>query len=125
MSATTRGKGRDSMSATRPARKPKALRRKSALSPELLAANQAHIHDAGLRGTEAAPQSDRKQAHGARAPPVRLLDKTEICAIAGVTFPTVWKMMRAGKFPRGRILGGKTKWLSTEIDAWLASLPVR
>jgi predicted DNA-binding transcriptional regulator AlpA len=56
---------------------------------------------------------------------VRLLDKTEICAIAGVTFPTVWKMMRAGKFPRGRILGGKTKWLSTEIDAWLASLPVR
>ena len=33
--------------------------------------------------------------------------------------------MRAGTFPRSRIAGGKSKWLSTEVDAWLAALPVR
>jgi uncharacterized protein (DUF3820 family) len=33
--------------------------------------------------------------------------------------------IRAGKFPRARIVGGKSMWLSTEIDAWLAALPER
>jgi Prophage CP4-57 regulatory protein (AlpA) len=31
--------------------------------------------------------------------------------------------MRAGKFPRGRIVGGRSMWLSSEIDAWIAELP--
>ena len=62
-------------------------------------------------------------AHGARAP--RLLDKAEVCAIAGATYPTIWKWMREGKFPRSRVAGGKSMWLSTEIEAWMAALPVR
>ena len=39
--------------------------------------------------------------------------------------------MRDGKFPRARMLGGRagpagrSYWLSTEIDAWMAALPVR
>jgi predicted DNA-binding transcriptional regulator AlpA len=33
--------------------------------------------------------------------------------------------MRDGKFPRSRVVGGKSMWLSTEIDAWIAGLPVR
>jgi hypothetical protein len=40
-------------------------------------------------------------------------------------YPTVWAWMRAGTFPRSRIVGGKSMWLSTEVDAWLAELPVR
>jgi predicted DNA-binding transcriptional regulator AlpA len=28
-------------------------------------------------------------------------------------------------FPRARVVGGKSMWLSSEIDEWLASLPVR
>jgi predicted DNA-binding transcriptional regulator AlpA len=59
---------------------------------------------------------------------VRLLDKHDVCAIVGVSFPTVWAWMRDGRFPRGRVVGGnssKTMWLSTEIEAWLAALPVR
>jgi predicted DNA-binding transcriptional regulator AlpA len=56
---------------------------------------------------------------------VRLLDKGEVTAIANVTFTTIWSWMRDGKFPRGRIVCGKTQWLSTDIDAWLAALPVR
>jgi predicted DNA-binding transcriptional regulator AlpA len=55
----------------------------------------------------------------------RLLDKPQVCKIANVTYPTIWAWMRAGKFPRARIVGGKSMWLSTEIDAWLAALPER
>jgi predicted DNA-binding transcriptional regulator AlpA len=73
-------------------------------------------------------QHDKHHFDGARAPPavpVRLLGKREICAIAGVTYQVVWKWMRAGSFPRSRVVGGKSKWLSSEIDQWLANLPVR
>jgi predicted DNA-binding transcriptional regulator AlpA len=56
---------------------------------------------------------------------VRLLDKHEVCAIAGVSFPTIWTWMRGDNFPRSRVVGGKSVWLSSEIDAWLAQLPVR
>jgi predicted DNA-binding transcriptional regulator AlpA len=58
-------------------------------------------------------------------PAVRLLDKQDILAIANVTYPTVWSWMRAGTFPRARIVGGKSMWLSTDIAAWLAELPTR
>jgi predicted DNA-binding transcriptional regulator AlpA len=58
-------------------------------------------------------------------PGTRLLDKAEVLAITGVTFPTVWSWMRQGTFPRSRVVGGKSMWLSTDIEAWLASLRVR
>ena len=66
-------------------------------------------------------------ANGERHAPfgVRLLGKSEVCTIANVTFPTIWSWMRAGKFPRGRIVGGQSMWRSDEIDAWLAGLPLR
>ena len=63
-------------------------------------------------------------AHQSQGPP-RLLDKAQVCAIANVSFPTVWAWMRAGQFPRSRVVGGKSMWLSTEIEAWLVALPVR
>jgi predicted DNA-binding transcriptional regulator AlpA len=60
---------------------------------------------------------------------VRLLSKAEVLQIVGVSFPTIWAWMRAGKFPRARVIGGgnnsKSKWRSDEIEAWLAGLPVR
>jgi predicted DNA-binding transcriptional regulator AlpA len=56
---------------------------------------------------------------------VRLLDKHDVCAIAGVTYPTIWEWMRGDNFPRSRVVGGKSMWLSTEVEAWLAALPVR
>ena len=55
----------------------------------------------------------------------RLLDKSQICKIANVSYPTIWAWMRAGKFPRARIVGGKSMWLTSEVAAWLAALPVR
>jgi len=56
---------------------------------------------------------------------VRLLSKHEIVAITGVTYPTVWAWMRDGAFPRSRVVGGKSAWLSSEIEAWIAGLPLR
>jgi predicted DNA-binding transcriptional regulator AlpA len=59
----------------------------------------------------------------------RLLSKAEVLAIVGVSFPTIWSWMRAGKFPRARISGSgrnsKSVWRSDEVEQWLAQLPVR
>jgi predicted DNA-binding transcriptional regulator AlpA len=110
------------------AKKAAALKDSAAQSmpPTLAAANEAHIADAGLAPDTIPDQHDRKRrAHGVRAPPVRLLNKTQVCAIANVTFPTIWAWMRAGTFPRSRVVSGKSMWLSTEIDEWLRQLPLR
>jgi predicted DNA-binding transcriptional regulator AlpA len=56
---------------------------------------------------------------------VRLLDKHEVCAITGRTFPTLWSWQRDGRFPRSRVVGGRSMWLSSEVEAWMAALPVR
>jgi predicted DNA-binding transcriptional regulator AlpA len=80
----------------------------------LIAADKAARVEAGLAA-----------AHRAHAPPVCLLNRHEVLALAGCSYPTLWAWMRAGKFPRSRIVGGKSMWLSTEIDEWLANLPVR
>jgi predicted DNA-binding transcriptional regulator AlpA len=55
----------------------------------------------------------------------RLLTKPEVCAIAHVSYPTLWQWMLVGKFPRSRIVAGRSMWVSTEVDAWLAALPIR
>jgi predicted DNA-binding transcriptional regulator AlpA len=59
------------------------------------------------------------------APKVRSVSKNEVLAITGLSYPTLWLWAREGRFPRGRIVGGRSMWISTEIDAWLAGLPVR
>jgi predicted DNA-binding transcriptional regulator AlpA len=73
--------------------------------------------------TEKSTIATTKKAAG--PPAVRLLDKHEVMAISNCSYPTLWAWMRAGTFPRSRIVGGKSMWLSTEIAAWLAQLPVR
>jgi predicted DNA-binding transcriptional regulator AlpA len=55
----------------------------------------------------------------------RLIPKKELLQLVQLSFPTVWKMMIAGQFPRARQIGGKTVWLKSEIDQYLAALPLR
>ncbi len=57
--------------------------------------------------------------------PSRLMNKAEVCGIVGASYPTVWQWMRQGRFPRCRIVGGRSMWLSTEVEAWISALPVR
>jgi prophage regulatory protein len=103
-----------------------ASNKASALTQALREANEEHQRRAGLGDDQRQPMHDRKRVHAPRAPPAeRLLDKAEVLHITGVTFPTIWLWMRQGKFPRSRIVGGKSMWISSEIEAWLAELPLR
>jgi predicted DNA-binding transcriptional regulator AlpA len=58
-------------------------------------------------------------------PKVRLVSKPEVLAITGLSYPTLWLWMREGRFPRARIVGGRSMWISSEIDNYIAGLPVR
>jgi predicted DNA-binding transcriptional regulator AlpA len=102
----------------------------SAIAPELIEANEQELAEAVLTDSNRlAREHYERRAHTACGPPsrlgVRLLSKREILTITNVTFPTLWSWMRHGKFPRSRVVGGKSMWLSTDIEAWLAMLPVR
>ncbi len=57
----------------------------------------------------------------------RLIYKKEVCHRSGLSYPTIWKLMRAGEFPRSRVVtkGGKVAWFDDEFDDWLDRLPVR
>jgi predicted DNA-binding transcriptional regulator AlpA len=81
--------------------------------------------DSSARAAFAKKAAARKASAENVAQPVRLLNKREILAITGLTFPTIWKMMRAGTFPRSRVVGQKSLWLSTDLEQWLAGLPIR
>jgi predicted DNA-binding transcriptional regulator AlpA len=57
------------------------------------------------------------------SPRLRLISKPELLKIVGVSFVTIWSWMRQGTFPRSRVVHGKSMWLSTDVDAWVAALP--
>ena len=78
-----------------------------------------------VKKKKSAPTKQVTAARQATKLPASLLNRHEIVALSGFTYPWLWQMMRRGLFPRGRIVGGKTMWLSTEVDAWLSALPVR
>lgn len=54
----------------------------------------------------------------------RLLSRREMLAKVPVSYPTVWKWMREGTFPRSRDIGGKVAWIEHEIDDWIAARPI-
>jgi prophage regulatory protein len=54
-----------------------------------------------------------------------LVSKDEVLATTRTSYPTIWAWMRAGKFPRSRVVGGRSMWLASEVNAWLAALPQR
>jgi predicted DNA-binding transcriptional regulator AlpA len=56
---------------------------------------------------------------------VRLIERAEVLDKVPLSYATIWKMMRAGAFPRSRVIGDRTVWLEREIDAWIDALPNR
>jgi predicted DNA-binding transcriptional regulator AlpA len=96
-----------------------------ALSPALVEANNAFQAERALAGDAPVAHQRDEHVHQARGPPVRLLNKHEVLVISGASFPTIWTWMREGRFPRSRIVGGRSMWLSTDIEMWLATLPIR
>jgi predicted DNA-binding transcriptional regulator AlpA len=55
----------------------------------------------------------------------RLLSRAEVADKVGKSFVTIWQMVRAGKFPAPRLVNRSSMWLQSEVDAWMAALPVR
>jgi prophage regulatory protein len=54
------------------------------------------------------------------------LSKKQLLKRIPVSFPTIWKWMMAGEFPRAREIGPrKSGWLESEVSAWIASRPIR
>lgn len=110
------------------ARKAAALKASAIPSPPPLAtANSQHRAKAALAPDPGHDQHDREITHGPHGPPpvVRLMSKREVLEIVGCSYPTLWQKMRAGTFPRSRQDGGRSVWLSTDIETWLKQLPVR
>jgi predicted DNA-binding transcriptional regulator AlpA len=102
-------------------------KKRSAISAELIEANAKHRTKRALtRQPQRQQPHDVEHVHSPRGPPgLRLLNKSEVCAVVGASYPTLWAMMRRGEFPRSRVVGGKSMWLSSEVEAWLAGLPLR
>jgi prophage regulatory protein len=77
--------------------------------------------------------TQKPQKHGAAhdAPPIndspeRFMSKPEVCHAVDLSYPTIWKKMREGEFPRSRELGtAKVGWIRSEIDEWIRTRPVR
>jgi hypothetical protein len=95
----------------------KALRLKNSkskpiLTPELSAENTQQQAEAALSDDVGDAPDTRRRVPPARRPPslvLRLLTKPEVLLIAGgISYPTLWSWMRAGTFPRSRIVGGKS-----------------
>ena len=59
-----------------------------------------------------------------RGPP-RLIDKAELLHRVPISYPTIWLLMREGKFPRSRQVGDRALWVESEINAFIAGLPVK
>ena len=55
----------------------------------------------------------------------RLIDRKELKRLVPVCYPTIWKWMRAGSFPRAVNVGGKICWRESEVMHWIASRPVQ
>jgi predicted DNA-binding transcriptional regulator AlpA len=55
----------------------------------------------------------------------RLISKPEVLDRIGVSYVTIWSMMRSGTFPRCRVIGGKSAWIESEVNDWILSRPQR
>jgi hypothetical protein len=80
-----RSREKPQVAVARKAAELRAKNRKPTLSPKLQAANEAHIAEAALASDGVRRQHDEHHVHGARAPPVRLLDKGKILAIVSIS----------------------------------------
>ena len=70
-------------------------------------------------------QEYRTTITGSQPASVCLLSKRQVCDKVGLSPHYIWRLVQAGKFPEGRIMGRRTLWVSSEIDAWIFAQPRR
>ncbi len=54
---------------------------------------------------------------------MRWLTRKEVCEKVHLCYVTIWRLLKAGDFPRGRNVRGKILWKESDVDAWLESQP--
>jgi len=51
----------------------------------------------------------------------RILRKPEVVAKVALSDPTIWRMEKAGTFPKRLRLGGNScGWLASEVEGWIS-----
>ena len=53
----------------------------------------------------------------------KLIYKSKVLEMTGVSYPCIWSWMRLELFPLGRKVGGRTAWFQDEVEEWLENLP--
>ena len=109
-----------------PAKKRRSNERAS--KPSAAAEVRAALDPNPPRPSSDVPLPERRRAvvEQARPPPPRLMSQREVCALIGVSAPTIWKWTRDGKFPRARVMnGGKLGYLAHEVEEWIRALPLQ
>lgn len=56
--------------------------------------------------------------------PQRLLKLSEVMARVGLAKATIYTRIQSGGFPKSVSLGSSSRWVETEIDAWIADLVI-
>jgi len=56
------------------------------------------------------------------APPAHLLPIEEVLDQCAISRATLYAWIKVGAFPSPVKIGASSRWLSTEIDAWIAAL---
>jgi prophage regulatory protein len=55
---------------------------------------------------------------------MKILRRAEIVDRSGLSFPTIWRKIQAGTFPKPVQLGpNSVGWVEEEFEAWAKSLP--
>jgi prophage regulatory protein len=53
---------------------------------------------------------------------MKFLRRSEVCDRTGLSYPTIWRYERAGKFPARRELGpNSVGWIEKEVEHWIES----
>ena len=54
----------------------------------------------------------------------RLLRKADVVGLVALSYPTIWRQVRQGRFPAPvRISAGRVAWRESAIRAWMNGLP--
>jgi predicted DNA-binding transcriptional regulator AlpA len=55
---------------------------------------------------------------------VRILRTIEVAALTGLSRTTIWRLERAGQFPkRLQLSRNRVGWLETDLEQWIESRP--
>jgi len=60
---------------------------------------------------------------GLESKSIRMIDRREVMHRIPVTYPTIWRWMQDGNFPRALNVGGKMAWLESAVEEWIMARP--